>query len=640
MNGKPLSDKKDLGALQPVEESLTVSEVNPKEKMPAVASKMPDSEPELAGQSGDPAPRVRSEVNDGQEVDALPGNGPAADIKPVKISATKAAAPPAEDVEYFFPDEAQDPAGGGEDTAAEAEDTLVVETEASEAKPSAILSPADIKTLIRVKSEQLQADLRQQFPSLDEAKELIQAEGMRLRAELQSMIRLELVRREQAQAGESLTTTQELAGQLQAIKIENMRLGLEVLRDDVGQVLQNPDRPLRERWEDVDYAHGLLTRMEQDIAGQETTAARRVANTAHILAELEGEGAVADLRRDLEQQRQAVAAVEDRQAATPQLTAGVRWALGLALVALLLAGGLGWYLLQQQSQSNIELQLRLAAVAQASGEREQALELLDQVVESGVSDPEALFEIGQTYLALKAFDQAILALERGVAREPNNEQARLALAGAYAGGKRGPEAIVQYQRLIELNPVNWRYYYQLGRQYLALPNYEEALVQFQRVTEIVPNNYDGFYWQGMTYRRMGQFEQAIAQFEKSLARNPGYYWTYLNLGQIYLEQGVPEQAVLQFETAISIHPDNRQGYYWLGEAQRNAGNIASAVTAYQQALDLAPDTAGAHLGLGLAFLARDDCAGASAQFIEVLRLQPDNEEALAGLETCRVGSNP
>ena len=202
--------------------------------------------------------------------------------------------------------------------------------------------------------------------TLDDVRELVRAELARAQEDMARLVQAELARQQQDRRRASLTVAQETAESVYTSKAESIRLEVESLKDEERRTLQDQSRPLRERMEEVDFIRARIAKAEQEIAELEQAATRRVAEAAHMVAELEGRGIVADLRQELERQKRAVAALP---ALVQQQVMAVRprggglglWPTVLALI-LVAAVGVAGVLLPREASPSAQFLIEMATM--------------------------------------------------------------------------------------------------------------------------------------------------------------------------------------------------------------------------------------------------------------------------------------
>jgi len=101
--------------------------------------------------------------------------------------------------------------------------------------------------------------------------------------------------------------------------------------------------------------------------------------------------------------------------------------------------------------------LRLAAVLEAQKKFNEAVEVLEKGLDTGLNNAQYLFELGRLYYNRRQgndYGQAELALRRAVTLDPNYADALFALAVLYERTNNNAPALELYKRVLRLNPGN------------------------------------------------------------------------------------------------------------------------------------------------------------------------------------------
>ncbi|OFW24214.1 MAG: hypothetical protein A3H97_21655 [Acidobacteria bacterium RIFCSPLOWO2_02_FULL_65_29] len=128
--------------------------------------------------------------------------------------------------------------------------------------------------------------------------------------------------------------------------------------------------------------------------------------------------------------------------------------------------------------------LRLSRTADAVAQLERAAEL-DQ------DSPRTLFQLGDAYVEIKAFDEAVAALEKGLARQPAlsdplSFQATTTLGAVYFSMGRNDDAIAQFSKALAVNADALAPRIGLGKAYFSKGDVPAALEHFRKVVSTAP----------------------------------------------------------------------------------------------------------------------------------------------------------
>ena len=130
----------------------------------------------------------------------------------------------------------------------------------------------------------------------------------------------------------------------------------------------------------------------------------------------------------------------------------------------------------------------------------------------------------------------------------------------------------------------------------------------------------------------GRAAESIPLLEQAIALQPAYPEALLNLGNALQTAGRSEDAIKAFRQAIAFNPALPEAHTGLGVALQAQGQLEEAIEHHREALELRPAYPAAWSNLGFALRSRGDCLQeAIAAFREALRLKPEYPEALSNL---------
>jgi tetratricopeptide (TPR) repeat protein len=146
----------------------------------------------------------------------------------------------------------------------------------------------------------------------------------------------------------------------------------------------------------------------------------------------------------------------------------------------------GQGLLPLDEDHGIEDLFEAAAILEASGQPEQAARLYDMCARADRADPIAPYNLGNIRLGQQAFEEAALAYQRALARDPRFVEARYNLAQALeAAGKSGPAA-VELARVLQADPRHSDAVFNLAQLTMKAGRMEEAKALYERYLALDP----------------------------------------------------------------------------------------------------------------------------------------------------------
>jgi tetratricopeptide (TPR) repeat protein len=140
-----------------------------------------------------------------------------------------------------------------------------------------------------------------------------------------------------------------------------------------------------------------------------------------------------------------------------------------------------------------------------------------------------------------------------------------------------------------------------------------------------------YFYRGNAYTSKGDYDRAVADYNQAIDRahelKLDFVEAYVNRGVAYANKGDYDRAISDFDQAIRLKPDLAEAYNNRGNAYAAKGDYDRAISDYDQAIRLKPDYAEAYNNRGLAYYHKGDYDRAIADYNQAIRLKPDYAEA-------------
>ncbi len=305
----------------------------------------------------------------------------------------------------------------------------------------------------------------------------------------------------------------------------------------------------------------------------------------------------------------------------------------------------------------------LALRAQAhvlSGDRETAETNLAQADELVPEHPDTLAVRAGLAYARKDSEQALLLVDKAIAKAEQRVDLLLMKADLYRALPRPDEAFVAYGKVLAREPGNLPARLAVAQHYLAAAQLDKARAELATLKTYAPNNLMGRYLEGLIEFRQKHFEAANNKLQEVLRSAPDFVQANLLVGAIALSQGKRESAITHLNRVLEAAPDHTLGRKLLatamlesGQAERARelisnlknddqdaqllalqGNIALRQGAYQEArrklekaAELTPGNTALIRELAASRMASGDESGAVAALTELAEKDSSNQQA-------------
>jgi tetratricopeptide (TPR) repeat protein len=142
----------------------------------------------------------------------------------------------------------------------------------------------------------------------------------------------------------------------------------------------------------------------------------------------------------------------------------------------------------QKNPDDFEAHYNLAAMLQARGARDEAMQHFQIAVRLRPQDPTANNALGASLLAAGRVGEAIPFLQAALRFQPDNFDAHYNLANVFVSQSRFSEAVEQYRAATRLHPDDAKAEANLGSALAVTGNISEAKLHFERALRLDPDN--------------------------------------------------------------------------------------------------------------------------------------------------------
>lgn len=245
-------------------------------------------------------------------------------------------------------------------------------------------------------------------------------------------------------------------------------------------------------------------------------------------------------------------------------------------------------------------------------------------------DPKRLIELNQALdRAVDAFtsgqtDEAIRMLEQVIHDRPDFTLAYDRLGFVYYKTGRLPDAIAALERAINAGAVDAALLAALGEYLQEAGQLDRSMTMLQASLKMNPNQMDAYEKLGVTYTRMGRAVEAEATFRKLIDLDPGSATTYNNIGSLFLSRGRYQEAIEYLGRALTLNPEMAAAHNGLGVAYARTGDMARAIEEWKAAVQLNPRQFDTLYNVGTALLRLNRPDEARPYLEQFLRTAPSD----------------
>lgn len=260
--------------------------------------------------------------------------------------------------------------------------------------------------------------------------------------------------------------------------------------------------------------------------------------------------------------------------------------------------------------------------------------------------------LGKIYLAQKAYEKAVTALESAALYRPEAPETLIDLAVSYFKAGQYEKASEPLNRALAHNPGSSTARQMLGKTHFMRGEFAKAAAELEAALKLAPSDYDVAYTLGLArlkqrqlapakqiyslmlrqlgnrpqlrlifgraYRETGFFAEAIEEFKKAIALDPKFSRAHFYLGLTYLQKDGTSRlndAAEEFKIVLASNLDDYFANYYLGIIHLMERRLEPAISLLEKASRLQPDNPDPYFYLGQAY----QTAEKHDQVIEALR---------------------
>ncbi len=208
-------------------------------------------------------------------------------------------------------------------------------------------------------------------------------------------------------------------------------------------------------------------------------------------------------------------------------------------------------------------------------------------------DVDTRLRLGDSYYALRRYEDAILNYEKAVGADPGGDYAIFQMANSYFRNDLSFEAVRNFRRLVRIYPysrLREQAQYNIGYIFFQTENYDQAVTEFHELINRYPNTEwaaRAQYQIGDAYYNAGNYEEAIAAYRRVMDTYPGSNLVVDAVRGIQFAQiaaGMEDTSLEVLEDFLNQHPQTgtaEQLRYRQAENLLQAGDYREAVSSFR-----------------------------------------------------------
>lgn len=251
-----------------------------------------------------------------------------------------------------------------------------------------------------------------------------------------------------------------------------------------------------------------------------------------------------------------------------------------------------------------------------------AIVRLKEKVKNDPQNASAWFELGQSYVTLNRFTDAVEPLQQAAQLAPTRGDCWAMLALALKRSERVEDAALAYGKALSCSPDSAEYLASYRELMEAQGLHEEFIARVATIVKNRPAGIPVLNGIAQEYVQAGRGRAGEAAAMASLSIQSDQAPVRLLLGKALEQQERYQPAMRAYSEYLQLEPSGIEGVLGMGRAAYGALEMETAQKYFALALKLAPDRMDAAYGMILVALKTDDLSQASNLLRKALEVAP------------------
>ena len=211
---------------------------------------------------------------------------------------------------------------------------------------------------------------------------------------------------------------------------------------------------------------------------------------------------------------------------------------------------------------------------------------LQRAIEGSEEKVELYSKIGIELMQINELDIALKFFFKALDEDLLDESSLYNITYCYEFLAQQNEAISFLEKYIDKSPYSQIAWHQLGLQYKALGDYKKAIWAFDYATVVDDAFLGAFFEKAMCHEEIEEYTEAIEIYKKAQLMADPTAWAYHRLGDNYLKLEDSEQALVNYFNAIHEDPMHAGSWYKIALLYSLDSQIDRSLEYAERAVDI------------------------------------------------------
>jgi predicted TPR repeat methyltransferase len=233
-------------------------------------------------------------------------------------------------------------------------------------------------------------------------------------------------------------------------------------------------------------------------------------------------------------------------------------------------------LLIMKKQLTITQAFEKALALQKSGSITQAKKIYEDILQEHNTNFDAHHLLGVCHYQLKDFTNSIQSIKKAIELNPNDLHFYVNLGNSYSALKQYEQAEFVYKQALQIDPNDSDTYLQLGNCYKKEKDYKNALIYFKKAIKVNNQCYLCYHQVADTYNKLYKLELSIFYLQKAIRICPDFYEALFSMAQCYRKMKNEEKMIEYLHKTLAKLPEHPGANHLLASLNKETSSKYSS----------------------------------------------------------------
>lgn len=261
-------------------------------------------------------------------------------------------------------------------------------------------------------------------------------------------------------------------------------------------------------------------------------------------------------------------------------------------------------------------------------------EILKATIEKNPTDLKALYNLGEVYMEMHRYGDAISPLRELVKVAPEHKSGRFQLGRAQMEMGRDEAALENLEEAFRLDPESelvkkalCQAHSNLSTSFGRIKNQKQSEHHFHEAIKIIPDFGPAHLSMGICYTELGRYKDALAKIKEALKLDKNLtVEAHYRFGEVYTKLKDVKKAIKHYKESIAVDPVAAMPNLRLGMLYFKLKNYKDAVEPLRKSIKHSPKYAAeGYFRLGVSLMKLKRYKPAEEPLRKAVELSPENE---------------